>query len=47
MLRCARGVTFLEAPRRERYRTVAVFVDPWGGKWDLLQPIRVGRDEAS
>ena len=34
----ARGATFLEAPREERYRTVAVFVDPWGGKWDLLQP---------
>ena len=32
------GVTFLEAPRREAYGVVAVFVDPWGGKWDLLQP---------
>ncbi len=42
----ARGVTFLEAPRSERYGTVAVFVDPWGGKWDLLQPIGVSADEA-
>jgi catechol 2,3-dioxygenase-like lactoylglutathione lyase family enzyme len=33
-----RGVRFLEEPRRERYGRVAVFVDPWGGKWDLLQP---------
>jgi catechol 2,3-dioxygenase-like lactoylglutathione lyase family enzyme len=34
----ARGVAFLETPRREPYGLVAVFVDPWGGKWDLLQP---------
>jgi catechol 2,3-dioxygenase-like lactoylglutathione lyase family enzyme len=33
-----RGVGFLETPRREPYGLVAVFVDPWGGKWDLLQP---------
>jgi catechol 2,3-dioxygenase-like lactoylglutathione lyase family enzyme len=33
-----RGVTFLEAPRSEPYGVVAVFIDPWGGKWDLLQP---------
>ena len=33
-----RGVNFLEMPRREPYGLVAVFVDPWGGKWDLLQP---------
>jgi catechol 2,3-dioxygenase-like lactoylglutathione lyase family enzyme len=33
-----RGVTFLETPRAEPYGLVAVFVDPWGGKWDLLQP---------
>ena len=33
-----RGVVFLEAPRRERYGRVAVFADPWGGRWDLLQP---------
>jgi catechol 2,3-dioxygenase-like lactoylglutathione lyase family enzyme len=34
----ARGVQFLEAPRREAYGVVAVFADPWGGRWDLLQP---------
>ncbi|HXZ15937.1 MAG TPA: VOC family protein, partial [Roseiarcus sp.] len=34
----ARGVRFLETPRREPYGTVAVFSDPWGGKWDLIQP---------
>lgn len=34
----ARGVRFLEAPRREIYGAVAVFSDPWGGKWDLIQP---------
>ena len=33
-----RGVSFLETPSREAYGLVAVFVDPWGGKWDLLQP---------
>ncbi len=36
----ARGVTFLEAPRREPYGVVAVFADPWGGKWDLIEPAR-------
>jgi len=34
----ARGVRFLETPRSEPYGLVAVFLDPWGGKWDLLQP---------
>jgi catechol 2,3-dioxygenase-like lactoylglutathione lyase family enzyme len=33
-----RGVVFVETPRREAYGLVAVFLDPWGGKWDLLQP---------
>ena len=36
----ARGVRFLEAPRREPYGTVAVFVDLYGNKWDLLEPHR-------
>jgi catechol 2,3-dioxygenase-like lactoylglutathione lyase family enzyme len=40
----ARGVRFLESPRREPYGTVAVFTDPWGAKWDLIQLIR--RDDA-
>jgi catechol 2,3-dioxygenase-like lactoylglutathione lyase family enzyme len=37
-----RGVKFMETPRSEPYGLVAVFVDPWGGKWDLLQPARAG-----
>lgn len=37
-----RGVTFLETSRREPHGLVAVFVDPWGGKWDLLQPDGAG-----
>lgn len=40
-----RGVRFLEAPRRETYGTVAVFVDPWGGKWDLIEHNRRGEPE--
>ncbi len=34
-----RGLKFLETPRLETYGLVAVFLDPWGGKWDLLQPL--------
>ena len=34
----ARGVRFLEAPRRESYGTVAVFEDICGNKWDLIEP---------
>jgi catechol 2,3-dioxygenase-like lactoylglutathione lyase family enzyme len=33
-----RGVEFLEAPRAERYGTVAVFRDIYGNKWDLIEP---------
>ena len=33
----SRGVTFAEEPRREPYGTVAVFLDLYGNKWDLLQ----------
>jgi catechol 2,3-dioxygenase-like lactoylglutathione lyase family enzyme len=36
----ARGVVFLEEPRREAYATVAVFADLYGNRWDLLQPRR-------
>lgn len=32
------GVEFLEAPRLENYGVVAVFRDPFGNRWDLLQP---------
>ncbi len=31
------GVLFEEAPRIEPYGTVAVFNDPFGNRWDLLQ----------
>jgi catechol 2,3-dioxygenase-like lactoylglutathione lyase family enzyme len=34
----SRGVQFLEPPRHESYGTVAVFVDLYGNKWDLIQP---------
>ncbi|GKQ33922.1 VOC family protein [Streptomyces sp. A012304] len=34
----AAGVTFLEEPRHEAYGSVAVFRDPYGNRWDLLQP---------
>ncbi len=33
----ANGVTFCEAPRHEDYGTVAVFEDPFGNRWDLIQ----------
>ena len=36
----ARGVRFLEPPRQEPYGTVAVFVDLYGNKWDLIEPRR-------
>lgn len=34
----AKGVTFREAPRYEPYGTVAVFEDPFGNLWDLIEP---------
>jgi catechol 2,3-dioxygenase-like lactoylglutathione lyase family enzyme len=33
-----RGVRFVETPRHEPYGTVAVFEDPYGNRWDLIQP---------
>ncbi|GKX33001.1 MAG: extradiol dioxygenase [Rhizobiaceae bacterium MnEN-MB40S] len=33
-----RGVEFLEEPRFEAYGTVAVFRDPFGNSWDLIEP---------
>lgn len=33
----AKGVAFQEDPRDEPYGTVAVFHDPFGNAWDLLQ----------
>ena len=34
----ARGVRFVEGPRDEAYGKVAVFVDRYGNRWDLIQP---------
>ena len=31
------GVRFAEEPREEAYGTVAVFLDLYGNRWDLLQ----------
>ncbi|MFC7471036.1 VOC family protein [Actinomadura keratinilytica] len=33
----AAGVPFEEAPRCEPYGTVAVFRDPYGNRWDLIE----------
>lgn len=33
----AAGGQFEEEPRHEPYGTVAVFRDPWGNRWDLIQ----------
>lgn len=37
------GVKFEDAPRRESYGTVAVFSDPFGNRWDLIQPKDTGQ----
>lgn len=34
----AKGVVFVREPVQQPYGTVAVFRDPWGNLWDLLQP---------
>ncbi len=34
------GVGFLEEPRNETYGTVAVFLDLYGNKWDLIEPAK-------
>ncbi|MEZ5680477.1 MAG: VOC family protein [Erythrobacter sp.] len=31
------GVEFTDGPRDEPYGTVAVFNDPWGNRWDLIE----------
>lgn len=33
----AAGVEFLESPRYEPYGTVAVWRDPFGNRWDLIE----------
>ena len=35
-----RGIRFVVAPRHEPYGIVAVFEDPYGNRWDLIQPMR-------
>ena len=34
----AHGVYFSETPRHEAYGRVVVFIDPWGNRWDLIEP---------
>lgn len=34
----AKGVVFTSPSRKEPYGTVAVFLDLYGNKWDLIQP---------
>ncbi|PLK23134.1 extradiol dioxygenase [Porphyrobacter sp. TH134] len=38
------GAKFEEEPRRERYGTVAVFSDPFGNRWDLIEPRETPKD---
>jgi catechol 2,3-dioxygenase-like lactoylglutathione lyase family enzyme len=33
-----KGVVFVREPKAEAYGTVAVFVDLYGNRWDLIQP---------
>jgi catechol 2,3-dioxygenase-like lactoylglutathione lyase family enzyme len=33
-----KGIVFTAPPRQEVYGTVAVFLDLYGNKWDLIQP---------
>lgn len=40
----AAGAVFEEAPRHETYGIVAVWRDPWGNRWDLIQPVRGGAE---
>jgi catechol 2,3-dioxygenase-like lactoylglutathione lyase family enzyme len=40
-----KGVVFVREPAQQPYGTVAVFQDPWGNLWDLLQP-RAGGQES-
>ena len=34
----AKGVRFVDSPREEAYGTVVVFEDPYGNRWDLVEP---------
>ncbi len=37
------GAKFYEEPRHEGYGTVAVFSDPFGNRWDLIEPKETGQ----
>lgn len=37
------GANFHEQPRHESYGTVAVFSDPFGNRWDLIEPKETGQ----
>lgn len=39
----ALGVKFEAPPRDEPYGRVAVWSDPWGNRWDLIQFVRTDR----
>jgi catechol 2,3-dioxygenase-like lactoylglutathione lyase family enzyme len=39
------GAKFEEQPRQESYGTVAVFSDPFGNRWDLIEPKDTGRND--
>jgi catechol 2,3-dioxygenase-like lactoylglutathione lyase family enzyme len=42
-----RGVRFAEEPREEPYGTVAVFLDLYGNRWDLIQPRPAGSESGA
>lgn len=37
----AAGVSFCEEPRSEPFGRVVVWADPWGNRWDLIEPATV------
>ena len=37
----AKGITFIEVPRKEACGTVSEFLDLHGNEWDLIQPLTV------
>ena len=34
----SKGVEFVREPSQQAFGTAAVFCDPWGNLWDLVQP---------
>jgi predicted enzyme related to lactoylglutathione lyase len=39
------GVIFHEQSRHESYGTETVFSDPFGNRWDLIEPKDLGRND--